>query len=393
MDRSYTYAGGGYHQREGFPTSGAADQGRGTPLLYVPQSKWQYAFSGVSLFQTVIALILEGYLFARFQADLFPSARDKPVSRVVATYLSLFIFGFLYQLVLVYDALRLKNTIQVIGLCIYNLGLVIEAAVQYDQIRDAFTHYSHPANNPRRRDGVADSSDDINSSFWDQAQPIAIAAPVFLGVVTLALAFLAWKLYDEFAWSIYKHISADLRLRRRYLSYQIYIALLKFDFFFFLAFTVQFLVIIPRDSASENVEFGLTVAAIPVTIVLLFLAGFWTRRESIWGMLLIIVVYFGALAYFCFKLFRMYYSNKAKEYYPARHSLTTFAVLTIALLIVTIAYATMVTLNFNKGLKPHIMTERQKRKRAGSGDIDKLVQGGNDVALGAAGPSSRMTID
>lgn len=106
------------------------------------------------------------------------------------------------------------------------------------------------------------------------------------------------------------------------------------------------------------------------------------------------MVYFGALAYFCFKLFRMYFSNYAikEEYYPARNSLTTFASLTVALLIVTITYATICTLNFNKGLKPHIMSDRQRRKRAGSSDMDKLVQGPNDVPLGAAGPS-RMTID
>ena len=163
------------------------------------------------------------YLFARFQSDLFPSAHDTPVSRVVTTYLSLFIFGFLYQLVLVYDALRLKNTIQIIGLCIYNIGLVIEAAVQYDQIRDAFARFStiRPDAPHLRRDEAEQNKQYIDGKFWTYAQPIAIATPVFLGVVTLVLSFLAWKLYDEFAWSIYKHISADLRLRRRYLSYQV----------------------------------------------------------------------------------------------------------------------------------------------------------------------------
>ena len=46
-------------------------------------------------------------------------------------------FGYIYQLVLVYDALRLKNTIQVIGLCLYNVGILIYAAIQLDQIKDA----------------------------------------------------------------------------------------------------------------------------------------------------------------------------------------------------------------------------------------------------------------
>jgi hypothetical protein len=76
---------------------------------------------------------------------------------------------------------------------------------------------------------------------------------------------------------------------------QIYIALLKFDFFFFLGFTVQFLVIVINND-TKDYEFGLTIAAIPVTIAILFLAAYWTRKENRAGMLAIIVCPFS----FCF---------------------------------------------------------------------------------------------
>lgn len=67
---------------------------------------------------------------------------------------------------------------------------------------------------------------------------------------------------------------------------QIYIALLKFDFFFFLGFTVQFVVIV---TDTGNPEFALTIAAIPVTILILVMAAFWTRRENTIGMVVVIV--------------------------------------------------------------------------------------------------------
>jgi NADH:ubiquinone oxidoreductase subunit 6 (subunit J) len=266
-------------------------------------------------------------------------------------------FGYLYQLFLVWDALRMKNTIQVIGLVVYNLGILVYAGIQYDQIKDAADALHNRAFLP--------------ADFWSSVQPMLIAVPAVMAVATAVFSFVAWKLYDEFAWTIYKHISADLRLKRRYLTYQvrpslpllttrapanspqIYIALLKFDFFFFLAFTVQFLVVVKNTT---NIELGLTGAALVVTFFLLFAAAFWVRRESVAGMVAIIVVYFIALAYFLFKLIRMYVAGvrRQEEYKPARKSLTVFAVLTILLLLLTIVIACMCTHNFNKGLKPHV---------------------------------------
>jgi hypothetical protein len=207
------------------------------------------------------------YVFATFQIDTKDGSQDQTPTRTIPTFLTLYILGFFYQLVLVWDALRLKNTIQIIGLCIYNVGLLIYGAVQMEQIKQAVI--------------VLGNAGEI----WSQTKPFLIAIPVILAFGTGFLSVAAWKLYDEFAWTIYKHISADLRMKRRYLTFQIYIALLKFDFFFFLGFTVQFVVIVQTHKS----EFALTIAAIPVTIFILVMAAFWTRRENLTGMILTIV--------------------------------------------------------------------------------------------------------
>jgi hypothetical protein len=129
---------------------------------------------------------------------------------------------------------------------------------------------------------------DIDLHIWYQTKPFLIAIPCIIAFGTCLLAVGAWKLYDEFAWTIYKHISADLRLKRRYLTFQVYIALLKFDFFFFLGFTVQFVVIVYKT----NLEFALTIAAIPVTILILFAAAWFTRREWLVGEIAVIVSHY-----------------------------------------------------------------------------------------------------
>ena len=119
-------------------------------------------------------------------------------------------------MILVYDALRLKNTIQVIGLCLFNNALLIYAAVQMTQIDDAVSTLRLKNN--------------IDQGVWPKVKPFLIAVPCVIAVGSLAMSFVARKLYDEFAWTIYKHISADLRMKRRYLTYQVlYLCLFGFS--------------------------------------------------------------------------------------------------------------------------------------------------------------------
>lgn len=101
----------------------------------------------------------------------------------------------------------MKNTIQVIGLCICNIGLLIYGAVQVKQIREAVSTLYY--------------MDKIELYVWDQSEPFLIIIPCIVALGTLLMTFVAWKLYDEFAWTIYKHISADLQMKRRYLTYQV----------------------------------------------------------------------------------------------------------------------------------------------------------------------------
>jgi ABC-type anion transport system duplicated permease subunit len=199
---------GGYHEREGFPTT-LPKPVRRAPRMYIPSSRWTWAFMITAIVQAVIALALESYVFGKYQGALHPQAeeRGEVQTRTIPTYLAVFMFGFIYQIWLTWDALRLKNTIQVIGLVMYNVGILIYAAIQYDQISDAKVDLERMAFLP--------------ITFWEEVRPLLIALPCLMALATIAFAFEAWKLYDEFAWTIYKHISADLRLKRRYLTYQV----------------------------------------------------------------------------------------------------------------------------------------------------------------------------
>ncbi|KAJ5788656.1 hypothetical protein N7457_003646, partial [Penicillium paradoxum] len=339
FDPAFRRGPGGFRAREGY--SNVAPPGH-TSRMYLPNTHWTWSFAIITLVQTIVTLGLECYIFANFQIQELPN--DSPASKTIPTFLALYGFGFLYELVLVYDALRMKNTIQVIGLCICNVGLLIYGAVQVKQIQDAVSTLAFMKK--------------ISPVVWAQSEPFLIIIPCIVALGTFLMTFVAYKLYDEFAWTIYKHISADLRMKRRYLTYQIYIALLKFDFFFFLGFTVQFLVLV--SSAKMDTEFALTVAAIPVTIIILICGAWFVRRETTMGMIIIILLFFAAMGYFIFKLFRMYAPATFPQYLPARPSMTFFAIITIILIVITIINACLCANNFNRGLKPHINKKKNK---------------------------------
>ena len=135
--------------------------------------------------------------------------------KTIPTFLGLFIFGFIYDVVLVWDALIAKNTIQIIGVCIANLALLVYGALQIDQIHEAIVI-------------LMTKNVFWNLDVWTETQAELIAIPAIIGLLTVVLGFMAWKLYQEFAWDILKHIGADYRMKKRFLHYQV----CENDFFF-----------------------------------------------------------------------------------------------------------------------------------------------------------------
>lgn len=136
----------------------------------------------------------------------------------------------------------------------------------------------------------------------------------------------------------------------------------------------------------STVEFGLTAAAIPVTIAILLCAAWSTRREWKAGVYVVGILYLGGLTYFIYKLARIYDPSQAQLYMPVRKSLTAFAVLTILLIILTIINALVCLFNFGHGLKQHL--NKAARKEI---DMEQASYSLHDVKQ----PSqpSRMTID
>lgn len=161
------------------------------------------------------------YTFAEFQDNIGNHVETPNTTseyRTIPTFLALFIFGYLYEVVLVWDALRMKNTIQIIGVCIANLALLVYSGLQIDQIRVAITQLAM-ANALKPIDGLTGAA--AGGPLWNAVSGYLIATPCIIAFASLVMAFIAWKLYREFAWDILKQIGADYRMKKRFLYYQV----------------------------------------------------------------------------------------------------------------------------------------------------------------------------
>ena len=160
-----------------------------------------------------------------------------------------------------------------------------------------------------------------------------IILSVVISLFEIVYIWLALKLYHQFRWSIYKYTGADIAVQSKhsfaksnplgiYRSYHIFLLFVKLDVFFFLGFALQFLLLVLRE---QDLEMGLTIFAIPITMILLYMGYYAVKNEKEIHMRVFLVTLVLALIYFIFKITRIYTDPKRKtEYEKIRIFLTTF---------------------------------------------------------------------
>jgi hypothetical protein len=138
--------------------------------------------------------------------------RDDPISvqtqdqsntsTSLLVYLIIFIMSQLLQIYMTLEAMAYKNTLQVIGIVVFNVMSTGYSWVQYYQIRENIQNLAN---------GSSIDYDNLKNSA-----KIALACMGSAMIVCeLVLIVFAYKLYQEFGWSIYRLIGSDLTMRSK----------------------------------------------------------------------------------------------------------------------------------------------------------------------------------
>jgi hypothetical protein len=289
----------------------------------------------------LLVVLLETIVDVAIEADIdfllhhIPPNTDSDLkySRL-PVYLGVFTFAHLFQLGMALDAVHARNTLQFLFLTIFNFLLMVYAIIQKTELLESV---------PKGQTGVTHIPVDVLTTII--AVVIAVAEILFIG--------LGWKIYTEFGWQVYKRLGADRSVKKMYMHFQIFVCLVKFDVFFWIGFSVQWIFLVLKQNTAPA-EYYITIAALPVSLLLLVVGHMAAKHERTWLMSIFMSGCVAACVYFVYKLYKILRFKDDAGLRPVFKTLTVFSSLAVVLLLITFVWSCIVMSNFDKGLKTRV---------------------------------------
>ncbi|KAG1150199.1 hypothetical protein G6F37_007947 [Rhizopus arrhizus] len=299
------------------------------------ESRWTRAIFCLIVLQAIFAIAFEVVIFVFHNNEInlinHLNLSDKESdelyiafanARSLLVYFVLFMIAQLFTVGLVVDAIYQRNTIQLIALVAFELGMTAYSFIQFHQSSTLFSE-----------DGSGLShylGDAYHNSKWAQ-----ITQACTMCISTCIFCFLAYKLYLEFGWHIYKKIGADLAMRA--------------------------LLIVAWWPASKNS--GSTSSIVKELIehiilscvisILALISAYWgLRRERKPQMYMFFFSCLTSMAYYIYTLVQI--AQNPSKFLGSKAFLTFFLCVNLVLILVSVPIGVICLRNFNLGLMNHI---------------------------------------
>ncbi|PKY48557.1 hypothetical protein RhiirA4_445409 [Rhizophagus irregularis] len=315
-------------------------------------SIWTKLYIIVSVIQTIIVIALEIRVFNRNDSirehvEEFGNSSTCNIQYSTNRMLRIeqenviFIIFQLYQLWFCFDAVLTQNTIQLIAVTIMNGICAGYSIVQIEEIRIWYM----------------DLNKSCSNVFEKASNPAGYDIPLVITLIIFAtvMGFLAFQLYQQFGWIIYRRIGGSIEIQTIYRRQLILVILLKIDLFFLLLFSIESWMTFTLEDQTERLE---SLYYIPKTIYyyhrvvtfsiifLEFVVYRSLRRERRYGMLIFIFLWIAVVVdlilILCFSI------RTARDSW---YFLICFVIFSIMVSTITWIYSIIVTKDFNRGLK------------------------------------------
>ncbi|KAJ5462138.1 hypothetical protein N7530_010343 [Penicillium desertorum] len=302
----------------------------------------EWIFGGLMAAQAIIILAIEIFILVEWQLWMRPQAIQIAPSYIVPIDAAIMCFACIYEFSLSIDAMRHKNNILLFAICVSNVFAMAFAAMQYPAMQ-GFCETM-----PKQRAMHDIPLVDISRNIWPQIRGPQFAVPIFIGLCTLGIWGLAFQLHKQYAWSIYRSVQGDSRIRARLLAYEIYVVFVKLGAFFIVCFVLQYGLI---DVHFIEPEFGLTMSIPPALTVVIVLGVYFIRREHKPLMILAIVCHLAIIAYLISRIVVLF-GNSHLAQTSTKNMTVLFAIASLILTFLSLACGIRCFVNFGYGLKP-----------------------------------------
>ncbi|KAH7138383.1 hypothetical protein B0J11DRAFT_587651 [Dendryphion nanum] len=304
-----------------------------------PRTKLEWAFFSATATQAVVNCSIQMAILLVYLDWVNPPVYEVPLSYIAPLTLAVTTLGFLFQVILTLDAYRIKNNIQLFTQCFCNICLSVSTVMQYDRIKDAnsrilvgYNKYKKPfAKNDRR--------------FWEHVSPALI----------------------------------------------IYLVILKVMPYFFFAFILIYGFI---NVHYFEPEFSLTMSIMPLALVHIALAVYFVRIETRIGMAIILVssvppmtppwlpltkyqqpklFHAAEIAYLVSRIMVLY-GNSLLSRTAMKWEMSFYASVALCFSVAATIAGSVCFFSFNKGLKPILLGQVQRKPRVSEWENDYYFQ-------------------
>ncbi|EJU00835.1 hypothetical protein DACRYDRAFT_117227 [Dacryopinax primogenitus] len=331
--------------------------------------------------QSTVVVILAALSFAFVEADIANNTLTP--YKTLPCYFSVFALAGIFTIYITLDALWNRNVITLMGMVLFTGGLIVFSGIQIREVRIALEYSDCQSQH------VATCMD-----LFNIVERFLIVVPIIIFLALIVYCWCTRRLFGEFGWAVFHIIGADPKIKYMYRFHEVLVCLLKFDYFAVLALTMQLTIL---DLSGDTVQHILTIAAIPVSLVLLFGCGLAAKREIRSVMIISLFLMGAAMAYILYKMTRFWVGPQAGIYTTTRGTLTFYSIACSLMLGATFGIGVRCLLFFGCGLKQAHQTAPERVARAKLArkvsDYDPEKEGAAGGMEGGAALERRLSID